>query len=111
MPSSVKTRSLLPQLDLPAEVSILEERGARLVAARRDRCCERTGNYPPRRDRVGCVAETMLNYITSKRAFWLEPVALSANDGFVAVELNRVRALILKHLSRILEAWDEHCGG
>jgi hypothetical protein len=42
--------------------------------------------------------------------FWLEPVALSKNDGFSAVELNRIRAIIVKYLDRILEAWDEHCG-
>lgn len=42
--------------------------------------------------------------------FWLEPVTLSANDGFSAVELNRIRTIILKHLERIVEAWDEHCG-
>lgn len=42
--------------------------------------------------------------------FWLEPVILSNNDGFSATELNRIRTIILKHLERILEAWDEHCG-
>ena len=42
--------------------------------------------------------------------FWLEPVALSTNDGFSAGELNRIRGIISKHLNRILEAWDEHCG-
>ena len=42
--------------------------------------------------------------------FWLEPVVLSFNDGFPPAELNRIRKLILKHLERIMEAWDEHCG-
>jgi len=42
--------------------------------------------------------------------YWLEPVALAANDGFAPTELNRIRAIILRHLERILEAWDEHCG-
>ena len=42
--------------------------------------------------------------------FWLEPVALSKNNGFTAKELNRIRQLILANLNRILEAWDEHCG-
>lgn len=42
--------------------------------------------------------------------FWLEPVTLCTNDGFSAVELNRIRAIIVEHLERILEAWDEHCG-
>ena len=42
--------------------------------------------------------------------YWLEPVVLAANDGFSPAELNRIRALIIKHLERILEAWNEHCG-
>ena len=42
--------------------------------------------------------------------FWLEPIALSMNDGFSPVELNRIRTLIVRHHGRILEAWDEHCG-
>jgi hypothetical protein len=42
--------------------------------------------------------------------FWLEPLVLSANDGFSAVELNRVRSIIVEHLEHILEAWHEHCG-
>jgi hypothetical protein len=42
--------------------------------------------------------------------FWLEPVALSSNNGFSANELNRIRRLIIDHLDRILEEWIEHCG-
>ena len=42
--------------------------------------------------------------------FWLEPVALSTNDGFTANEVNRIRRLVLDHLPRIMEAWHEHCG-
>jgi len=42
--------------------------------------------------------------------FWLVPVALNSNNGFSAKELNRIRALIVDNLARILEAWDEHCG-
>ena len=42
--------------------------------------------------------------------YWLEPIQLSMNDGFSAVELNRVRALIVRHYERIEEAWNEHCG-
>ena len=42
--------------------------------------------------------------------FWLTPVELSANHGFSARELNRIRAIILDNLERILEAWHEHCG-
>ncbi len=29
--------------------------------------------------------------------FWLEPVALSTNDGFTANEVNRIRRLVLDH--------------
>lgn len=42
--------------------------------------------------------------------FWLEPVALSNNNGFPPKELNRIRKLIQDNLNHILEAWDEHCG-
>ena len=43
--------------------------------------------------------------------FWLEPVVLSSNNGFVPKELNQIRRIILDHLDHILEAWNEHCGG
>ena len=42
--------------------------------------------------------------------FWLTPVALSVNHGFAPRELNRIRALIVENLARILEAWHDHCG-
>mgnify|MGYP001770092589 CR=1 FL=1 len=42
--------------------------------------------------------------------FWLEPVALSFNEGFSPDELSRIRRLIMDHRQRILEAWNEHCG-
>ncbi len=42
--------------------------------------------------------------------FWLRPVVLATNNGFSPKELNRIRKLILRHLSRILAAWEEHCG-
>jgi Domain of unknown function (DUF4160) len=42
--------------------------------------------------------------------FWLTPIALSANHGFSARELNRIRAITLDNLEHILEAWHEHCG-
>lgn len=43
--------------------------------------------------------------------FWLAPVSLSRNHGFSAKELNLIRKTIQENLSRIEEAWDEHCGG
>ena len=42
--------------------------------------------------------------------FWLHPVALAQNHGFSARELNQIRAIIRKELTRIEEAWREHCG-
>jgi hypothetical protein len=42
--------------------------------------------------------------------FWLEPIVLGKNAGFSPKELNVIRKLIETHLSKILEAWHEHCG-
>jgi hypothetical protein len=41
--------------------------------------------------------------------FWLEPLALAANRGFSAKELNRIRVLIADHLGVIRNAWSRHC--
>ena len=41
--------------------------------------------------------------------FWLEPIELAKNQGFAPRELNRVRDLIESNLTRIREAWHEHC--
>lgn len=41
--------------------------------------------------------------------FWLGPVALAANNGFSARELNVIRAFIQSNLTKIQEAWHEHC--
>jgi len=42
--------------------------------------------------------------------FWIQPVALARNQGFVSKELNIIREIILKNRDRITEAWYEHCG-
>ena len=42
--------------------------------------------------------------------FWLEPIALSSNNGFSAKELRRISTMVRDNLERIVEAWDEHCG-
>jgi hypothetical protein len=42
--------------------------------------------------------------------YWMETVALASNHGFSPVELNMIRQLLRENRSRILEAWDEHCG-
>ena len=42
--------------------------------------------------------------------FWMEPVALAGNHGFSPVELNPIRQLLEADRTKILEAWNEHCG-
>ena len=42
--------------------------------------------------------------------FWLEPLALAQNHGFSARELNQIRAIIQEEMTKIQEAWREHCG-
>lgn len=42
--------------------------------------------------------------------FWLDPIHLAKNGGFNPKELNAIRRLISSNLSKILEAWHEHCG-
>lgn len=42
--------------------------------------------------------------------FWMEPVALGSNHGFSPVELNAIRQLLETNRTKILEAWNEHCG-
>lgn len=42
--------------------------------------------------------------------YWLEPVSLANNHGYSASELNAIRKIIMDNLSKITEAWDEHCG-
>lgn len=59
--------------------------------------CNEPAHVHARRERMVC-------------KFWLEPVALAANQGFSARELNQIRTTIETHLTRILEAWHEHCG-
>ncbi|MBI3536816.1 MAG: DUF4160 domain-containing protein [Chloroflexi bacterium] len=41
--------------------------------------------------------------------FWLEPVAMSFNEGFAPVDLNRIRVIIQANVNLIQEAWNEHC--
>jgi hypothetical protein len=42
--------------------------------------------------------------------FWLEPIDLCSNHGFSSQELMAIRKLVVVNLSRIMEAWHEHCG-
>jgi len=42
--------------------------------------------------------------------FWLEPVQLARNLGFRAVELRRIRRILMDHEAVLVEAWHEHFG-
>lgn len=42
--------------------------------------------------------------------FWLEPVALAANYGFRAHELNKIERIVMENLVILQEAWYEHLG-
>jgi hypothetical protein len=42
--------------------------------------------------------------------FWLQPVALASNLGFRAVELRRIRRILLEHETALVEAWREYFG-
>jgi hypothetical protein len=42
--------------------------------------------------------------------YWLQPVSLAQNHGFSARELNQIRVYIHEHMTKMLEAWREHCG-
>jgi hypothetical protein len=41
--------------------------------------------------------------------FWLNPLALSKNNGFSPKDLNTIRKLVQMNISVIMEAWHEHC--
>jgi hypothetical protein len=40
--------------------------------------------------------------------FWLEPVALAANYGLRAHELNEAARIVREHQTDLLRAWHEH---
>lgn len=42
--------------------------------------------------------------------YWLEPVELAQNRGFKEHELTRIKALVVKYHSQLLEAWHEFFG-
>ena len=42
--------------------------------------------------------------------FWLEPVALTKNRGFVGHELNRIARIVATHQQALSEAWHEYFG-
>ena len=42
--------------------------------------------------------------------FWLQPLGLARNFGFVPHELRKIRAMIEDHHDELLEAWYGHLG-
>ena len=40
----------------------------------------------------------------------LNPLALCKNNGFAPKDLNTIRKTIQLNMTKILEAWNEHCG-
>jgi hypothetical protein len=40
--------------------------------------------------------------------FWLEPVSVAESYGFRSHELNRLRATVIEHRVKFVEAWDAH---
>ena len=43
--------------------------------------------------------------------YWLESVQLASSYGFRSHELTQVRALVLEHREKFMEAWHEYFGG
>ena len=39
--------------------------------------------------------------------FWLEPVRLSRQQGFAALELDRLKQLVTRHRADLVEAWND----
>ena len=42
--------------------------------------------------------------------FWLDRVALAANHGFPAHELNEIEGIVKEHRATLIEAWTEYFG-
>jgi hypothetical protein len=42
--------------------------------------------------------------------FWLDPISVVESHGFRSKELNRLRALVIEHRLKFLEAWNAHLG-
>jgi hypothetical protein len=41
---------------------------------------------------------------------WLNPIALAANYGFAARELNEIARIVTEHQTELLEAWHDYFG-
>lgn len=46
----------------------------------------------------------------NRAKFWLNPVRIARNRGFAQHELNQIEKLVIKHQTRLLEAWDDYFG-
>jgi hypothetical protein len=42
--------------------------------------------------------------------FWLDPLVLAKNRGFLGHELNEIARLVARHKPTLLEAWHEYFG-
>jgi hypothetical protein len=42
--------------------------------------------------------------------FWLRPPELAHGGRFAGLEILAIERLILRYLTALEEAWDEHCG-
>jgi hypothetical protein len=42
--------------------------------------------------------------------FWLNPVSLARNRGFIARELRQIERIVQENRQRLLEAWNEYFG-
>jgi hypothetical protein len=40
--------------------------------------------------------------------FWLEPIALAANYGFSARELNEIERIVIENQTELLEVWHDY---
>lgn len=57
------------------------------------------GNEPP---------HIHVEHDDSVAKYWLSPVQLSESHGFRSHELNSLRAMVIKHHTTFLEAWNAH---
>ncbi|HKY35762.1 MAG TPA: DUF4160 domain-containing protein [Polyangiaceae bacterium] len=45
---------------------------------------------------------------SSTAKFWLDPLELAINLGFSALELGRIRRVLLSHQAALLKAWHDY---
>ncbi len=42
--------------------------------------------------------------------FWLDPVRLQISGGFNRIEISKIHKIIIKHHSKLTEAWNDYFG-